>query len=86
MNSNPILNEANRKEPLLPKWKPGDTIRLIAPARSFSIVGAESREWAESRLAEWGLRVTYGKHAEECDDFGSTSVGRGNVRLILEDV
>lgn len=56
------------------KLGPGDTVRVIAPALSLSIIGQETRQIAERRLAELGLRVTFGQHVEETDAFNSSSI------------
>lgn len=56
------------------KLKKGDEVRIIAPARSLAIIGAESREIADSRFAELGLKLTFGKHVNETDDFNSSSI------------
>ncbi|MFZ6035320.1 MAG: S66 family peptidase [Patescibacteria group bacterium] len=56
------------------KLKKGDGVRIIAPARSLAIIGAESREIADSRFAELGLKLTFGKHVNETDDFNSSSI------------
>jgi muramoyltetrapeptide carboxypeptidase len=61
--------------PTLPaRLKRGDQIRVIAPSRSLALIPQDKRELSCSRLAELGLSVTFGKHAEECDDFRSTSI------------
>ncbi|MDO8658132.1 MAG: LD-carboxypeptidase [Candidatus Levybacteria bacterium] len=52
----------------------GDTVRIIAPSRSLSIIGKESREIAKSRFDELELTLTFGKHVEESDDFTSSSI------------
>ena len=56
------------------KLKAGDEIRIIAPARSMSIIGAESQEVANKRLADLGFKVTFGKHVDENDEFMSSSI------------
>ena len=55
------------------KLKKGDHIRVIAPARSLGIVSNECRQIALQRLEEMGLRVSFGKHSEEMDEFLSSS-------------
>jgi muramoyltetrapeptide carboxypeptidase len=52
----------------------GDEIRVIAPARSLSLIGAENREIANKRFEELGLKVSFSEHAEESDDFVSSSI------------
>lgn len=58
------------------KLKPGDEIRVIAPARSLKIIGQDSREIARKRFEEAGLKVTFGKNTtdENCDLFASAAV------------
>ncbi len=56
------------------KLHSGDTIRVIAPSRSLSIIGKESREIAKSRFDELGLTLTFGRHVEETDSFASSSI------------
>jgi len=56
------------------KLKSGDEIRVIAPSRTMKIINKETREIANKRLEELGLKVTFGKHVEECDEFTSSSV------------
>jgi muramoyltetrapeptide carboxypeptidase len=56
------------------KLKPGDEVRVIAPARSLSIISKENREVANKRLEDLGLKLSFSKHAEEMDDFASSSI------------
>lgn len=56
------------------KLKAGDEVRIIAPSRSFSIVSKECREIANKRFAKIGLKLSFGKHIEESDDFVSSSI------------
>lgn len=56
------------------KLAPNDELRVIAPSRSLRIISQESREIANKRFAELGLRVSFGKHVEEIDDFCSSSI------------
>jgi len=56
------------------KLKVGDEVRIIAPARSLAIVSKESREIANKRFAELGLKLSFGKHVEEADEFVSSSI------------
>jgi muramoyltetrapeptide carboxypeptidase len=57
-----------------PKLQPGSSVRVIAPSRSLAIIPAEARDEAGRKLAALGLRVSFGEHVEECDDFVSSSV------------
>jgi muramoyltetrapeptide carboxypeptidase LdcA involved in peptidoglycan recycling len=63
-------------KPVVPrKLRPGDEIRVIAPSRSMAILTEESHHAASAaRLAELGIRVTFGARVRELDDFGSSSV------------
>ncbi|MDP2637697.1 MAG: LD-carboxypeptidase, partial [Candidatus Levybacteria bacterium] len=56
------------------KLHSGDTVRVIAPSRSLSIIGKESREIAKNRFNELGLTLTFGKYVEETDNFASSSI------------
>jgi muramoyltetrapeptide carboxypeptidase LdcA involved in peptidoglycan recycling len=56
------------------KLKSGDEIRVIAPSRSLSIVSKECREIANNRFVEMGLKLSFGKHVEEIDNFNSSSI------------
>lgn len=63
------------------KLHSGDIVRIIAPSRSLSIIGKESRKIANSRFAELGLTLTFGKHGEEADNFASS-----NIQSRIEDL
>lgn len=54
------------------KIKKGDEIRIIAPARSLSIISQETRKIANKRFQELGLKLSFGKHIEEMDSFASS--------------
>lgn len=56
------------------KLKKGDEIRVVAPARSLSLLSQEVRQAAVSRLEEEGYEVTFSRNCEEDDMFGSSSV------------
>lgn len=56
------------------KLKAGDEVRVIAPARSLAIISKETREIANKRIEELELKLTFGKHVEEMDDFASSSI------------
>jgi len=56
------------------KLKPGDEIRVIAPARSLGIISDETQKIANQRFNGLGLKLTFGKHVEEIDDFKSLSI------------
>lgn len=56
------------------KLRPGSAVRVIAPSRSLAIIGPEVRAEADRKLAALGLRVSFGEHVSDCDDFSSSSV------------
>lgn len=56
------------------KLKQGDEARIITPSRSLAIISKENREIANKRFAELGLKLSFGKHVEESDDFISSSI------------
>ena len=56
------------------KLKRGDEVRVITPAQSLHIINQETRDIAKRRFDELGLRLTFGKHVDECDEFTSSSV------------
>ncbi len=57
-----------------PKLKAGDEIRIIAPARSMSIISQQTIEYAEKFFNSRGIKVSYGKHVMEKDVFTSSSI------------
>jgi len=62
-------------ENLIPrKLQPGDTIRVVAPSCSLAIIDRATRDIADRRFHEMGLRVTFGRHVEESDEFTSSSI------------
>lgn len=56
------------------KLHQGDTVAVIAPSLSFASISQEVRDIAARRFDELGLKVIFGKHIEETDDFGTSSV------------
>ncbi|MEI7425117.1 MAG: S66 peptidase family protein [Candidatus Staskawiczbacteria bacterium] len=56
------------------KLKVGDEVRIVAPARSMSIISKEVREIANKRFADFGLKLSFGKNIEESDEFFSSSI------------
>lgn len=62
--------------PIVPrKLRYGDTIRVVAPARSRKLVTVHDHTaLIERRFAALGLRLTFGDHVDERDDFDSSSV------------
>lgn len=58
-----------------PKLRPGDTIRVIAPARSRALVMEhDNTRWIDERFAAMGLTLTFGEHVDEDDQFRSSSI------------
>src|ERR1700728_3848286 len=57
-----------------PKLRSGSSVRVVAPSRSLAMIPGEARAEADKKLAALGLQVSFGEHAEECDDFVSSSV------------
>lgn len=56
------------------KLKAGDEIRVIAPSRSMKIINQETRDIANKRFEELGLKLSFGKNVEKCNEFTSSSV------------
>src|SRR3990167_4852961 len=56
------------------KLKSGDEMRIVAPARSLSMIGEETRQIAAQRFAGLGLKLSFGKHTSESDEFISSSI------------
>jgi len=56
------------------KIKKGSHIRVIAPVRSMSIVGDECKKIVIKRFQEFGLKISFGKHIDEIDEFNSSSI------------
>jgi len=60
-----------------PKLAPGDTVRIIAPSQSMrtkNVLGSMDQYASEKRLESLGLKISYGKHVFESDEFGSTAI------------
>lgn len=47
---------------------------MIAPSRSMAIINQELRDIAKSRFDKLNLKLTFGEHVEEINDFTSSSV------------
>jgi muramoyltetrapeptide carboxypeptidase len=62
--------------PVVPrKLRRGDTVRVVAPSRSRRIVNEHDHsDVIERRFAALGLRLTFGDHVDERDDFDSSPV------------
>ena len=56
------------------KLKKGDLVQIIAPACSLGIVSQKNRDIANQRFAEMGLKLIFGKHVEEINEFNSSSI------------
>ncbi len=57
-----------------PKLHQGDNIRIIAPARSLSMIGKQLIQYATKKLEEIGLKVSFGENVYESDQFISSSI------------
>lgn len=61
--------------PIFPKkLQQGDTIAIIAPSTSFSVMDPNNRDIARNRFEKLGFKLKFGKHIEECDLFDSSSI------------
>ncbi len=56
------------------KLKAGDEVRIIAPSRSIKILSEEIKNIANKRFTDLGLKLTFGKHVKEIDEFSSSSI------------
>ncbi len=56
------------------KLKLGDEVRVIAPAMSYSIFSEELKSIANKRFEDLGLKLSFGKHINEKNDFTSSSI------------
>jgi muramoyltetrapeptide carboxypeptidase len=54
--------------------KSGDTLRIIAPSQSLSLLSRAVQDTARQRLESLGFSVTFGEHVGESDDFESTTI------------
>jgi muramoyltetrapeptide carboxypeptidase len=60
-----------------PKLRPGDTVRVIAPARSRTLIMEhDNSRWINERFTAMGLTLTFGEHVDEDDQFRSSSIER----------
>jgi len=58
-----------------PKLRRGDTVRVIAPARSRALVNEHDHsDVIDARFADLGLQLTYGQRVDERDDFDSAAI------------
>lgn len=56
------------------KLKRGDEVRIIAPSRSIKILNEEIKNIANKRFVNLGLKLSFGKHVNETDEFNSSSI------------
>lgn len=63
------------------KLKPNDTVAVVAPSQSLATISQNVRDVADQRFADLGLEVVFGEHAEERDDFDSSSVSSRTADL-----
>jgi muramoyltetrapeptide carboxypeptidase LdcA involved in peptidoglycan recycling len=56
------------------KLKRGDEIRVIAPARSLSLITGETRKIAIECIRDMGFEVSFSRNCEEIDEFSSSSI------------
>jgi len=56
------------------KLKRGDMVRIIAPSRSLNLISEETKQIANKRFEDMGLKLSFGKHVNETDDFVSSSI------------
>ncbi len=56
------------------KLKQGDEIRIIAPARSLSLLSEELIELAKNNFEKQGFKITFSKNCKEKDVFMSSSI------------
>jgi len=56
------------------KLKLGDHVRVIAPVHSLALISKETQDIANKRFNDLGLKLSFGKHVHECDEFESSSI------------
>lgn len=61
------------------KLQAGDNIRIIAPARSLSLLSDETIDIATKNIESIGLKVSFGKNVKEIDEYQSSTI---NSRLL----
>lgn len=52
----------------------GDEIRIIAPSSSLGIISEDVKRIANERFSSLGLKLSFGKHISELDEFHSSSI------------
>ena len=58
----------------LPRLQKGDLVRVISFGLSLKGVSDSQRKICKKNLAALGLRVSFGKHVEDTDEFGTSGV------------
>ncbi|MFD1738371.1 S66 peptidase family protein [Bacillus salitolerans] len=56
------------------KLQRGDHIRVISPATSLAVITEEQRCIARKRFNELGISVSFSRHSEEMNSFGSSTI------------
>lgn len=56
------------------KLHPGSHIRVIAPSMSMSILSKETIDYAIDRFNKMGFKISFGKHVNETNNFGSSTI------------
>lgn len=56
------------------KLKAADEVRVVAPACSLEIISPENQKIANERFAELDLKLSFGEHVNEKDEFDSSSI------------
>jgi muramoyltetrapeptide carboxypeptidase len=64
----------NNKKIYPTKLAAGDEVTIIAPSQSLAIISKGLREIANKRFTKLGLKLSFGNHVEEKDDFVSSSI------------
>ncbi len=59
-----------------PRLKPGDLARVVSFGLSLRGASQEQRALCNATLSKLGLRVSFGKHVDESDEFDSSSIER----------
>jgi len=59
-----------------PKLKKGDKVMVIAPAQSLALpwISGEIKQIAIERFEKLGLKINFGRHVNEIDEFNSSSI------------
>ncbi len=69
-----VKNIMINKKTYPPKLKAGDEVRIITPSCSLATFSEELRKIANERFSDLGLKLSFGKHLEEKDEFESSSI------------